>query len=395
MNGLEDRLRRGLDAPFEVEPAEALVSRVSAGARRRRQRRTAAIAVGAAATVAVIALGSVLLGRPNPSPEPHPPPPAPSLPVGAAVGTIDVAVPDADHVFKLTVNEGCVACSTVWLRGDDGSWERLHDFSGTAAYGGKVDPLFGPIEYVEFAPDARNGWAWGDTLFSTHDGGRTWSQVETGPGAAPNEYGHWVHLTPEQAWGLRRPPRGLPEPELWWTPIGADDWSTTLLPRAWSVVDIDTVGDRVVVLAASEGAGRLTLLSRNEVDDWTGLDLPCPGENQPYAAATEVFALCPAAGGATIHRSADLASWQVFGHSDLTAVTAVLPLSDEHILLVGEPNDLLVTPSGAQPVDVGLRPGEEIFQGTFGTAGATTYAVTSEHRILVSTDAGENWSALD
>jgi len=372
MNGLEDRLRRGLDSPLDVEPASALVSRVAAGARRRRKRRTAAMVAGAAATVAAVALGGVLLGGPDSATPPQPAPAPPNPPAGV----VDVAVPDAGHVFALTADEG----STVWLWSGGGTWQRLHDFKQ-------------PVEYVEFAPDATNGWAWGQSLFSTHDGGQTWTRIENGPGT-PSDSGHWVHLTPDRAWSLHETMRGLPEPNLLVTPVSSDTWSSVTFDTRHAV-DIETVGVRVVVESATEGAGQVTLQSSIDGQQWTSLDLPCPGENQPYPAATEVFVLCPAAGSATVYRSVDLASWQVFGRSDLTAVTAVLPLSDDRLLLVGEPTDLLVTPSGSQRVDVGLRKGEEIFQGTFGTAGDTTYAVTSEHRILVSTDAGANWSALD
>lgn len=392
MNGLEDRLRRGLDAPLDVESTDVLLARVAAGARRRRQRRTAAIAVGAAATLTAIALGGVLLGGPKSSPEPQPAPPSPTLPAGATVGTIDVAVPDADQVFKLTVNEGCVGCSTVWLRGDDGSWERLHDFGRSAYQGGPYDPSFGPVEYLRFAANGRDGWAWGRNLHSTHDGGRTWAQIEYGPGER-TDYGHWVWLTRDRAWSLHRSDRfGT---RLFWTPIGDDDWSTAHVDGLEEVHSIVSTDDRVVLQGAGEGLAAPYLLSSTDGTTWTRLDLPCGGENQAYEGRSAVFVLCPSDAGATIWRSSDLVRWQRFGESDLRAVTAVLALSDDLILLVGKPTDLLVTPSGSQPVDVGLRPGEEIFQGTFGTADDTTYTVTSEHRILVSTDAGENWSELD
>lgn len=366
MNNLEDRLRDGLHAPGDDVLAESMLARVHAGARRRRQRSTGAIV---AATVAVVLAGSTFAATVLDPPERHPEP----LTTPVPTGVVDLAVPDTEHLFALT------DASTVWLRATDGSWQELHHFAGS-------------VEYVEFAPDARNGWAWGSGLWSTHDGGQTWAQVETGPGR-PSDRGHWVHLTSTQAWSLYRSDEG--NPQLWWTPIGADDWTDTLLPSPSTVVDIDTVGDHVVALSATEGAGQLTLLTRNEVDDWTALDLPCAGENQPYPAESEVFVLCPANGGATIRRSMDLTSWQDFGQSKLTSVTAVLPLSDDRLLLVGEPNDLLVTPSGSQQVDVGLVADEEIFQNTGGIAGDTAYLVTSEHRILVSTDAGENWSELD
>lgn len=373
MNNLEDRLRRGLESPLATDPDDGLLGRIHTGARLRRRRRTAAITAATAVVVAAVVLGSnALIGDEHRTP-PLVDTPTPT-PTSVPADVIDLAVPDADHLFALTRD------SAVWLQQSDGGWQRLQGFAGS-------------VEYVELAPDARNGWAWGSGLWSTHDGGKTWSQITDGPGA-PTDYGYWVHLTADRAWSLHRTDRdGM---QLWSTPIGSDRWTSTLLPYRSSVVDMDTVGDRVVVLAASEGAGQLTLLSRNSWDDWTGLDLPCTGENQTYSAATAVFVQCGAEkGGAMVYRSADLASWQVFGHSDLTAVTAAIPLSDDRLLLLGSPHDLLVTPAGSKPVDVGLTGDEEVFQETGGVAGDTAYLVTSKHRILVSKDAGLTWSQLD
>jgi len=394
MNSLEDRLRAGLESPLSAEPADpadTMLDRVHHGARRRRRRRTTAMAAASVLAVAAVAIGVGSLTRQSAGPELPPSTNQPSLPADATVGAIDLAVPDAEHVFKLTVNEGCAACSTVWLLHPDGTWERLHDFEGREAYGGKVDPLFGPIEYVDFATNARDGWAWGRTLFSTHDGGHTWALVESGPGG-PTPYGHWVHLTSDRAWSMHRTDRlGT---RLWSTPIGSDDWTTVDLPDPGSATDIETVGDRVVAEASDEGLASPRLLSSVDGSDWTRLDLPCPGENQPYPGATEVFLLCPSAKGATIHRSVGLASWELFGHSDLTAVTASVPLSDDRVLLLGSPHDLLVTADGSEPVDVGLQGDEEVFQDTGGVAGDTAYLVTSKHRILVSRDSGLMWSEL-
>jgi hypothetical protein len=389
MNPLEDRLRRGLESPLAADLDDELLGRVHTGARRRRRRRTLAITAATAVLVAGVAFGSsALIGDEHPL-EPlvgtSTPTPTPT-PTSVPDNVIDLAVPDADHVFALT-NDGCThICSSLWQLDSAGAWQRPQEWGVSV---GRQDS----VEYVDFAPDARNGWAWGSGLWSTHDGGHTWSGVTDGPGTA-SDYGYRVHLTQDRAWSLHRTDRG--GMQLWSTPIGSDDWTSTLLPDRSSVVDIDTVGDRVVVLAASEGAGQLTLLSRNEVDDWTSLDLPCPGENQPYPAATEVFVLCPSGtGGATVYRSVDLASWEPFGDSDLTSVTAVFPLSDDRVLLLGSPHDLLVTPAGSRPVDVGLRGDEEVFQETGGVAGDTSYLVTSGHRILVSKDAGLTWSQLD
>jgi hypothetical protein len=399
MNEVIDRLQAGYESPLVSAADPVLLGRIHRGAVRRRRRRTTVRVVSASvAVVAAAVIGVAVLGTHGHTPTLPPasqPPSAtqrPTLPAGATVGVIDLAVPDADHVFKLTVNEGCVACSTVSQLGPDGTWERLYDFEGGAAYGGRVEPLFGPIEYVDFAADARDGWAWGKTLFSTHDGGRTWSQITDGPGAR-TDYGHWVHLTADRAWSLHRTDQT--GAQLWSTPIGTDDWSTVHAPDLSSATGIESVRKWVVLETSDEGLAGPRLLSSAEGQAWTRLDLPCPGENQPYPGTDEVFVLCPAeTGGATVYRSVGLASWEILGHSDLASVNAVLPLWRDHVVLVGAPHDLLLTPTGMQPVDVGLAKGEEIFQGTFGTSGATTYVVTSQHRILVSHDAGATWDEL-
>jgi hypothetical protein len=382
VNNLEDRLRRGLESPLAADSDDGLLGRIHTGARLRRRRRTAAITAATAVVVTAVVFGSsALLGDEH---RPEPLQPSTSSPANVPAGAIDLAVPDADHLFALTADGCSHICSTLRQLDSGGTWQMLREWGVSL---GRSDS----VEYVEFSPDALNGWAWGSGLWSTHDGGRTWSEITDGPGTT-TDYGHWVHLTADRAWSLHRTDRdGM---QLWSTPIGTDRWTSTLLPHRSSVVDMDTVGDRVVVLAASEGAGQLTLLSRNEVDDWTSLDLPCPGENQPYPAATEVFVLCPSDNGATIHRSVDLASWETFGQSDLTTVTGVFPLSDDRVVLLGRPHDLLVTPDGNEPIDVGLQDDEEVFQETGGVAGDTAYLVTSKHRILFSKDAGLTWSQL-
>ena len=364
MSTLEDRLRRGLDSPLDVEPAAALLARVAAGARRRRQRRTAAVVAASIAVVAGSLVGVGLLARDN-----GPTQPSSSGPTNAPAGVVDIAVPDADHVFALTAGDG----SAVWLW-SDGAWQRLQRFARN-------------VDYIEFAPDARNGWAWGDTLFSTHDGGHTWMPVRTGLHASSEG----PSLTADRVWRIVRT-EGLYD-LLVSAPLGTDDWTSTRLPE--QVNDLFTTSDRVVLEQMLSGSDSPRLLSSSDGENWSRLDFPCAGENQAYSAFRSVFVLCPQDGGARVYSTFGTSDWVGFGSSDLTSVTAVLPLSDDRLVLVGEPTDLLVTPSGSQPVDLGLRPGEEIFQGDFDTAGTTTYAVTSEHRILVTTDGGENWSALD
>ena len=193
MNDFEDRVRRALRTDVRDVEAARLLRDVHRGATRRRHRR---VAGGIAASVLVIAgaagVATTIRGDERTLPEPlpatqtpSPSPTEPALPEGAAQGVTDVSVVSADRWFRLTVNVGCVACSTIWQneQSAEGGWERLHDFEGTPAdYGGPVDPSFGPVAYIAMAANGKDGWAWGSRLRSTHDGGRTWTVVTSGPG---------------------------------------------------------------------------------------------------------------------------------------------------------------------------------------------------------------------
>jgi hypothetical protein len=367
MNNLEDRLREGLHAPLGGDAAESMLARVHTGAQRRRHRRTAAIAAAAVAVLAGSLVSVGLLDRDNGPSQPVQPTPQQ---ISALADVVDIAASDADHVFAVSAGK----TSTVWHL-SEGSWQRLHDFKK-------------PIKYVEFA-DASNGWVWGedDQVFSTHDGGRTW-HVSTGLVLLFD--GTSLSTTKDRVWGIERTD-GFGD-FLVSSPVGFDDWTSEPLPQ--QVNDVFTTRERAVLEQFLWGVDTPRLLHGTDGNTWSRLDFPCAGENQAYPGPTAVFVICAAPDGATVYRSVDLASWQVFGHSDLSAVTAVIPLADDQLLLVGEPNDLLVTPSGSRVIDLGLRTGEDIFQGTFDTVGDTTYAVTSEHRIIVTRDAGLTWSQL-
>jgi hypothetical protein len=400
MNHLEERVRRALHAEFSGIETEQVLADVHRGADRRRNRRAAAVAAASVAAIVGLAGVAALLhgdegARPEPLSSPRTAttaPAEPGLPPGATHGVIDVSVAAPDAVFRLTTNVGCVACSTIWRQDPsvEGGWQRLHDFEGKTAYGGEVDPSFGPVEYFAMSANGRDGWAWGQRLHSTHDGGRTWTQIDFGPGGLTDQ-GHGVQLSTNYAWSLFRSAES--GTQLFRTPIGADDWATVRTPGLSGVSGIVTVGDRVVLEASGEGLTRPRLLVSETGATWSELDLPCGGENEVLPAESVAFVLCADGTGATVYRSVDLTDWEVFGEST-GVVSAVHPLSDERLLIVGDAATArLMTPSGTTPVDLGLRPGEETYRSS--SSGELSYVTTFDSRLLGSTDGGHSWHEVD
>lgn len=408
MDRLEERLRQGLADDVETRPAEAILADVHAGARRRRVRRTAVLA---AACAAIIGVGATVTGQQLDNENAGPS--TPSLPDDAMQGAVDVSVSydQAERewtVFKLTINVGCVGCSTVWRQDPDaeGGWVRLHDF--VRSNPGPLDRLLGPIHRIEFAANGRDGYAWSTSgrstwaLHTTHDAGQTWAPVEAGPRLSRSGR-NFVGLTSTDAWSLHY--GGRPGMELWRTSLGSDKWTQIVSLDLARVLSMLTTDDRVVLERLGERLRPGQLVSSADGVSWTVLDPPCWRENEPYAARTAVFMLCPRkGGGATLYRTTDFATWQEFGVSDLESVTTVMPLSDFQVVLVGQGDAVLMSASGStEPVDLGVAGGDWIPDRSWDSASGRTLVVTYDQQavpasaarsILASVD-GRTWSEVE
>ena len=408
MSDFEDLVRRALRTDVPGVEAEQLLVDVRRGATRRRRGRV----IGAiAASVLVIAgaagVATSIRGDEGTLPEPppatrtpSPSPTQPALPEGAAQGVIDVSVVSTDRWFRLTTNVGCVACSTVWQNDQsaEGGWERLYDFEGTTAdYGGTVDPAFGPVGYLVMAANGQDGWAWGSRLRSTHDGGRTWSVITTGPGHG--EGGSFeVGITNQFAWSLRRTPDA--KTELWRSSLQSDSWSRADAPDMSGVSGMVTFGDEVALETSDEGLAAPRIQYSRDGTTWGELANPCEGENQIYPATSLGFILCPDGSRATVyrmtgveHQELDLTGWDVFGRTTGT-VTNFVPVGDSRVLIVGDRRRAtLMTEDGPTPVDLGLRPDEETFQSS--CAQGLCFLTTSSNRLLGSDDSGRTWHEVE
>jgi hypothetical protein len=101
------------------------------------------------------------------------------------VGTVAVAGTPAGEAFTVSANQGCTApCSTIWKQDSSGSRTRLVTFVAKDAQYHE-----GPVVGIAMSPDGRDGWAWGEYLYATHDGGATRRGQSPGPRTAGLGFG--------------------------------------------------------------------------------------------------------------------------------------------------------------------------------------------------------------
>jgi photosystem II stability/assembly factor-like uncharacterized protein len=198
MTGHRDPIEDWLSRDVEVmPPPPGAFQRV----RRRARRRKAIQAAGAAAGVAVIVAagisvpaltgnlfqgpGTARVRNTAPAASPHP---RPGL-SGPALSTAGKgrAVPGGFRPFSVTFvgNDGGYLGAVLGQARCGG--QLCTAMAGTASYGSSWTRVGAPpaalnsVSQVRFA-DAQNGWAYGPALYATHDGGQSWSQAGPGRG---------------------------------------------------------------------------------------------------------------------------------------------------------------------------------------------------------------------
>jgi len=370
MTDLETRLREGLASEPAPVSADALLHDVRRGVVRRRARgATGAVVVVTAAIVA--ASVGVQHGRSAQPPLPAHSPSASSRATADAAGTGRVTdlVAAGSSVYRLTSDLGCTACSSVWRRTDSG-WEHLHDFGGH-------------LYSLVMSADRQDGFAWGRTLWATHDGGHTWAQVSDGPGGR-TIFGRGLAVGTHDVWALRR---GAGTSSLWRSALGSDTWQRVVdAPRLREIVSVSPVvsGDRVAFQVAGEsGSGNALVVGRP--GSWREVAIPFGSEVEVRTDGTTFWASNPEPQGVRLSRLSGH-TWQDLGR---VRAQGWWPLDGERVLLQ-RATAAIFTDRGTEPTD--LRPGAGI-TALSRTDDGTYWLMTTGGRVLTSTN-GAHWTIV-
>jgi hypothetical protein len=446
----ERRLRdvlnsRGLGVPV---PPDA-IDRIHAGARRRQQRRTAASALGAVAVIAIAAVaigvrphshGSAVAGKlhsasPSPiassaAPSSSPASIQPSAPIAASTppssqvpGTptpppvaapttypsAGSAVPaDFTPISVTAVNDktywalgtqqcGIVSCTAIVSTTDAGS--HFTEIAAPHAATISIDNSTRPVFNLRFA-DSSNGWAYGDALWTTSDGGATWVDTSLPAGSVKDlEAARNPGAVAGTAWAVVQPIPFTSGYELWQAP-----YTTGSGTGAWQQVDLgaDTPGDTAPSLVVKGATAYLLASDAKLVAHLyvasvgvatTTYAAPCAADAGAFSAGVGSLwigcttgATVSTDGGATWH-PADTPSKIVLGVvGGIDATTAVVDQGSDLVVVstTGKPKTSTISNAGANFSFLGF------------TDAKVGYALSqAPNRLWRTTNGGLTWTAIN
>jgi len=466
-DNLERRLRDVLHSRhLAIAPDANALARIHERAQRRQRRRTASATIAGVAVIAAVA--SALVLRPHSGPGVtadnhqvvasasigwHPLVPTASLgapdsmrpsafakgsPSNAALPSMSASnASDAPTVFN-PVSVSAISTDDWWVLGysmttysdgtSGGGAVIVHTTDGGQTFSDAGNPgvmaAQAPMPYpagtltvsdIRFG-NANDGWAYGQTLFSTTDGGASWSAVDGIPGGvvelvAANGVA-WA-IVDLSAFVSPTPPPSVAPGEryaIYSTPYGkgAQHWTRVMLPIELgdtqpSIADQD--GTVTVLASGPVSAGNhghaLVALPGKEFGDHRG---PCSqdlGGNLSNSKAA-IWASCPTGHDSALWISTDRGmTWHPTGTSIPDPVRAIGAFEDQNAIVYDADKAGLSQVTGAGSMtEIAGPAGTDIAGANFigFTNPSSGFAVvqmrngTSE--LLRTTDAGQHWPAI-
>jgi photosystem II stability/assembly factor-like uncharacterized protein len=170
-------------------------------------------------------------------------------------------------------------CTSIAATNNDGaSWVSLPAPRDGLATPGAQQPAQQGVTEIRFA-DNLNGWVFGPDLWSTHNGGATWTQITTGPGGSQivdlESSGGRVDVVTEQC----QPNEEACPAQLWESAVSSDSFTPVaqfeLAPASGLSAGL-ALHDNTGYLVTRSGSGSLGLLITSDGKTWTPEADPCP-----------------------------------------------------------------------------------------------------------------------
>jgi photosystem II stability/assembly factor-like uncharacterized protein len=296
------------------------LDRVYAGAARRRRRRTALVSSAGVLVLAAVALpvglsltggdrqgGHVQVAARSPhtlltTPAPAPSSPAPTAGTTAPVGIVWTRSTRVDSVTATSTRTIVVLGSDARCRGGQ-CLALVQSSDGGATFTALVAPpggslARGSVTSVRFG-SAQDGWAFGDALYATHDGGLSWTAVKTGGKV------NRLESAAGRVWALVTEP-GDVSTHLWSSPTSRDDWQRVPSVNVTAPADLTVQQKHVVVISAGDSPAYV-----GEDGAFQVVDNPCVGSVEARLSATSsIWALCETGTAGRLFFSPDGQKWQ-------------------------------------------------------------------------------------
>ncbi len=227
--------------------------------------------------------------------------PAEAAPAGGPVPSgfepASVSFISAADGWVLGSTEPCsTAVCTSMVRTTDGghTWSGVPAPTGTIATDGRQG-----LTGLRFA-DANDGYAYGNALWVTHDGGSTWAQ-STLPGSG-SRFVTQLAAYNAYVYALIAPSQTGTAGTLYRSPVGSETWTSvlTVTTPAAANLGLDVHGDDVWVLVP--GASTTLDHSADDGATWSHSTAPCTGDFAVGPSASYTALGCstdPGAGSAT------------------------------------------------------------------------------------------------
>ncbi|MET9021338.1 hypothetical protein ABZV93_15250 [Actinopolymorpha sp. NPDC004070] len=245
------------------------------------------------------------------------------------------------------------------------------------------------VHDLRFAADAKDGWAYGGALWSTHDGGRGWHQVRSVPGLVEQletANGTAFALVRDgSTWTLWRSPSG----EDTWSRVGVDLHAPASLAVTQQVVAVtDRSGNDAFVLTSADG-GRT----------FDQHPTPCKADlaaGRLSATSDSMWLTCPTGTAAEVHVSRDDgASWSPVssGTPAISGTAAALGARSGRQAVVAVPGKALVVSESDQPAQARVEGlGTPTYAGF--TSDRVGYILDVDGRLFRTADGGGTWEPV-